>query len=112
MAELALLAAAVVKVAGSLSPRLSWDLANPKWAATLNPIIGNPLVNGILLKDVKVVSGANVINHTLGRDLQGYFVVMNNANVTFYDSQATNSMSALTLILNASGAAKITLYVF
>lgn len=112
MAELALLAAVVHKVAGSLSPKLSWDLANPRWASILNPLLANPLVNGRILQDEEVASGRNIINHGLGRKLQGYIVTLNNANVTFYDSQATNQMPDLTLILNASGAATINLYVF
>jgi hypothetical protein len=96
----------------SLSPNLPWPLANPKWAASLNPLLGNPLVNGNLLNGIKVTTGANVLNHGLGRSLQGYMVVMNNANVTFYDSQSTNPRPSLTLILNASGDATISLYVF
>lgn len=97
---------------GNLSPSLPWALANPKWASVLNPVLANPLINGKLLSPVIVKTGANVINHTLGRPLQGYFVVLNNANVTFYDNQATNQYPDLNLLLNASGAATITLYVF
>ncbi len=100
------------KVAGNLSSKLPWELANPKWAARLNPLLSNPLVNGQVLSGIKVVSGSNTINHGLGRDLQGYLVVMNNASVTFYDSQSTNQMPQLTLVLVASGAATISLYVF
>lgn len=98
--------------AGNLSPKLTWELANPKWAATLNPILANPITRGNLLQGVKVVTGANVINHGLGDKLQGYVVVMNSAAVTFYDSQLTNPRPQLTLVLNASGAATISLYVF
>lgn len=112
MAELALDQAEARRVAGNLSPKLPWTLANPKWAATLNPIIGNPIVGGNLISGVAVSSGNNTINHGLGKKLQGYVVVMNSANVTYYDRQATNSMPDLTLILVASGAATISLYVF
>ncbi len=99
-------------MAGNLSPKLPWELANPKWAAVINPVLANPLVTGNHLKGIVVVTGANVINHGLGQKLQGYIVVRNSAAVTFYDSQATNSRDDLTLILNASGAATISLYVF
>jgi hypothetical protein len=112
MAEQDLLVAEAHRVAGSLSPKLEWTLANPKWAATLNPIIANPANNGRILKNISVVSGTNVINHTLGQTLQGYFVIMNNANVTFYDKQSTNQTPQLTLNLVASGTAIISLYVF
>ncbi len=103
---------AVDKVAGNLSPKLPWELANPKWAARLNPLLANPLVNGSVLSNQVLKSGDNVINHGLGRTLQGYFVILNNAAVTFYDKQATNSMPDLTLVLVASGAATVSLYVF
>jgi hypothetical protein len=95
-----------------LSPRLDWSQAQTKWAATLNPIVSNPLVSGLILSDIKVTTGANTINHLLGRDLQGYIVILNSAAITYYDSQATNQRPQLTLILNASGDATISLYVF
>ena len=99
-------------MAGNLSSKLPWDLANPKWAATLNPILSNPIINGRVLSPVVVTSGDNVINHGLSRQLQGWIVVLNNAAVTFYDKQATNQYSDLTLILTSSGVATVTLYVF
>lgn len=104
--------AAEGKVAGNLSPKLPWELANPKWAATINPVISNPIVAGNLLRGVVLVSGDNTINHGLGEKLQGYTVVMNSAAVTFYDKQASNPRPQLTLILNASGATTVSLYVF
>ena len=100
------------KVAGSLSSKLAWELANPKWAAQLNPVLANPLVGGQLLEGIKLASGDNTIDHKLGRKLQGYFVVLNSAATTFYDKQATNPRPQLTLVLNASGATTVSLYVF
>jgi hypothetical protein len=96
----------------ALNPKLDWSLANPRWASTLNPLLANPIVNGVLIPNVLVKSGANTINHTLGRKLQGYFVILNNAAVTFYDNQANNQKPELNLILISSGSAVITLYVF
>ncbi len=96
----------------SLSSKLPWELANPKWSAALNPLLANPLSSGALIEGIVVASGDNIINHTLQRRLQGYFVVMNSAAVTFYDKQRTNQRPDLTLILNASAAATISLYVF
>lgn len=97
---------------GNLSPKLPWELANPKWSATLNPIIANPIVNGQILSNVAVVNGTNIINHKLGRNLQGYLVILKDANVDIYDSQQTNQMPDLTLRLVSSGTANISLYVF
>lgn len=98
--------------AGSLAPKLPWELANPKWAARLNPLLANPLVNGRILSGVTLGTGANVINHGLGRKLQGYLVVLNGAAETFYDDQASNQRPDITLILNSSGPTIVSLYVF
>lgn len=100
------------KLAGNLTTKLPWDQAQPRWASILNPVLANPIVGGQLLEGIKVSSGNNTINHGLGEKLQGYIVVLNSANVTFYDRQSTNPMPDKTLVLVASGAATISLYVF
>lgn len=112
MADLGLAAEGGAKVAGNLSPHLPWELANPKWAASLNPLLANPITRGNLLQGIALKTGSNTVNHQLGRNLQGYVVVLNSAAVTFYDSQATNQMPDLTLILNVSGATTVSLFVF
>ena len=97
--------------AGNLSPKLPWELANPKWAATLNALLANPIVNGTIVQAV-VKSGVNTINHGLGRKLQGYLVILNSASITYFDSQSTNQRPDLTLLLDVSGPATLSLYVF
>lgn len=104
--------AEALKVAGNLSPKLPWELANPKWAATINPVLSNPITSGNLIENITLVSGNNTINHGLGRKLQGYIVVRNASGTTFFDRQASNPMTDLTLILVASGATEISIYVF
>ncbi len=99
-------------VAGNLSAKLPWELANPKWAATINPVLSNPLVTGNLLQNLVLKTGVNTINHFLGRKLQGYFVVINSDPVTFHDNQSNNSQADLTLLLVASGPATVSIYVF
>lgn len=106
-------AAEGLKVAGSnLSSNLPWELANSKWAATLNPILQNPILQGRLINNIKLVTGSNTINHGLQRRLRGWIVVMNSDAETFYDSQEDNQMTDLTLILNSTGPTTISLYVF
>lgn len=112
MAAQDLLVEVALRVAGNLSPNLAWSLANPKWAATLNPLLANLLVQGHVLDGVALASGATTVNHGLGRDLVGYLVILKNANVTIWDSQSTNQRPNLTLILNSSGTVTVSLYVF
>jgi len=80
--------------------------------SAVDPVLENPIVNGRLIESITITSGINRIDHGLGRTLVGWIVVRNGASVTFYDNQSTNSTPDRTLVLTASGAATISLYVF
>jgi hypothetical protein len=97
----------------NLPQQLSLDQMQPKWASQLNPIISNPLNSASILKSVSLKSGANVINHKLGQNLQGWYPVrIRGVAVSLYDTQDTNPTPQLTLTLNASAAVVVDLAVF
>jgi hypothetical protein len=81
------------------------------WATLLNPLLGNPLSNGQLLDNVNLVNGTNIINHTLGRKLQGWIKVLGGSAI-IYDNQSTNPTPQLTLSLTSSAAVTVSLWVF
>jgi hypothetical protein len=87
-------------------------LVEQRWKSQLDPVLASPLAKGHLVSNQVLVSGVNTINHGLGRKLQGYIVVLNSASATFYDNQDTNSMTQLTLVLNASAPTTVSLWVF
>lgn len=91
-----------------LSPNLPWNLANPKWAATLNPIIANPLTNITILSQA-LVSGVNVINTGLQQIQRGWIILDIDAPITIYRSAPFNST---TLSLTCSGPANASIGVF
>jgi len=95
-----------------LPQRLSLEMLQTAWAQQLNPIIANPTVNNSILKNVALTAGVNVINHKLGRNLQGWNPTRVRAAVTLYDQQDSNQTPQLTLILVASADAVIDLVVF
>jgi hypothetical protein len=80
-----------------------------QWASKLDPVLKDPMSRGVFLKNVSIVSGANVINHLLSRTLQGWIVTDINAAVTLYRSAPKND---LTLTLTASGTAVVDLFVY
>ena len=82
------------------------------WASQLNPVLQLPLTQGIILSDVKLVAGANVINHLLGRKLQGWVPVRVRSSATFFDTQDANTSPQLTLQLTASANCVVDLLVF
>ncbi len=82
------------------------------WATSLNPLLNRPANNSIILPQVKLTTGTNVVNHRLGRKLQGWIPVRIRASATFYDQQDTNQTPDLTLVLVSSADVTIDLEVF
>lgn len=93
-----------------LSSKLPWELANPKWAAELNPILALPLLAGNQINGIVLVSGvAKSINHLLQRMPQGWFVVDKNANANIW---RTVAWTTTTITLEANANVTINLWVY
>lgn len=90
----------------------SLSLLQTSWKAILAPFLRNKLLDGQILNNVQLLTGTNVVNHKLGRPLQGWIVVGQNASASIYDAQASNNQSDLTLILVTSASVTVNLYVF
>jgi hypothetical protein len=96
-----------------LPQKLSMDQMTTRWAAILNPILSNPTLDSSLLQNIILTTGNNVINHKLGRPLQGWHPVrFHGSFAQLYDTQDTNQTPQLTLNLNASAGVTIDLVVF
>lgn len=86
-----------------------FQLLQNSWASALNPLLANPVCTGILLKNIALASGANTINHKLGRTPQGWLIIDRDGTATIYRSQPLNN---LTLTLTSSASINVSLYVF
>lgn len=93
----------------ALSPKLPWELANPKWAAELNPVLANPMTNMKIISDVVLINGSTAINHGLQQVQQGWIIVDQQGAASIYRSQPLNS---LTLTLTSSAAVTVSIGVF
>lgn len=95
-----------------LSPKLDWSLANPKWAATLNPVLANPLLRGQQIDGIVLFSGTPyTFSHQLGQLPQGWFVVDSNAAANIYrPSGYPWSQSIITLKSDADVTISIWVY--
>lgn len=82
------------------------------WAQQINPVLALPTNKGLLLQSVSLTTGDNVIDHKLGRKLQGWQIVRQRASAALYDKQDANQMPALTLVLNTSANVTVDLFVF
>ena len=92
-----------------LSTGLAWDVANPLWAQSINPIIVAPVNNSFILSNIKLKAGINVINHGLGKLMIGWIISDINGAATIYRSAPLNAM---TLTLTSSAAVTVNLEVF
>jgi len=87
-------------------------LLQQTWASQLDPVVTNTFTGGLVLKNVELSTGSNIINHKLGRKLQGWTMVRVRASATFYDTQDVNPNPELTLFLTSSANVTVDIYVF
>lgn len=81
----------------------------PLWKSILDPVIATPLIQGNLITNQVLVTGANIINHKLGRQQVGWMIVDQNASAALYRSQPFNG---LTLTLTSSAPVTVNVWVF
>lgn len=94
----------------ALSTRLSFAEMLTKWAAELNPLLANPVNNSLLIQNVFIPgSTSTAINHKLGRQMQGWAVVDQNANSVIWRVAPLNDK---TITLRTSADVTISLAVF
>lgn len=79
---------------------------------SLQPILSNPINEGIAITNVVLINGQTSVNTGLNRPLQGWFITRVRAAATVYDSQDTNPSPNNTLILNSNAAVTVDLWVF
>lgn len=82
------------------------------WASQINPVLTQAILGGNYLKNVSLTTGDNVINHKLGRNLQGWIITRIRSAATLYDTQDTNQSPSLTLNLNSSANCVVDLLVY
>lgn len=104
-------------MAGSRLPILKSELQElgmmqTQWASVLNPIVANPSLNSIILKNIALIAGANSVPHKLGRKLQGWRLIRLRAAASVHDTQDSNQMPQLTLDLVSSAPVTVDIEVF
>jgi len=93
-----------------ISTSLPWTLAQPKLAASLNPILNLPILNGNQINNINLVANTpQSINHLLQRMMQGWFVVDINADTAI---RRTLPFNSLTLTLESTSNVQINIWVY
>ena len=74
----------------------------------LGPVFGSAIIDGVLLPNVALQAGLNVVDHKLGREPRGWILVSPQANESVWSTGQSRS----SLQLNASGVITTSLWVF
>lgn len=90
----------------------NFSLMQTQWSSQLNPIIGASLPAGHVIPNVVLNIGNTSINHLLGKNLTGWFLVRQRSAAQVYDAQDGNQQSALTLILVSNAKVTVDVFVF
>lgn len=89
------------------------DRMTEKLSLTLGVLLAKQIIDGELLEDVLVTTGATrTIPHTLQRPVTGYIIVKRNANAVIWDSESLNLRKDLFLDLNSSATVTVSIWVF
>jgi len=84
-----------------------------KLVDNVNLISANPLGRARLIEDVTVASGqTTIIKHGLGRELQGYIVVLSSVSSVINDLQSTNTRKTTELWIETTVTTVVNLLVF
>lgn len=89
------------------------DLAKMQttWAQALNPIIANLLLQGQLLSNQELTTGTNTVNHKLGRNIIGWFLISPQGPAVIYQ-EAYQPNPSLFITLNSSADVVTGIWVF
>jgi hypothetical protein len=80
-----------------------------RWKSLLDPVLSNELNSIIILKDVSLKSGSNVINHLLGQNQAGWIITDIQGSASVYRSAPFNDKT-LTLTSSANVVVSIGVY--
>jgi hypothetical protein len=94
----------------SLSTKLPWELAAPKWSSQLNPILAIPMLSGNEIDGIKLIANKpQAIAHLLQKMPQGWFLLDNIANTVVWRAAA---FTQLYITLQSSVDTTISIWVF
>lgn len=92
-----------------LSTQLTLDQLLTRWSSQINPVISNPLNLANMITNQPLINGVTVINHRLGRKMQGWYLIDIQGAATVYRSAPFND---LTLTLTSNAAVIVNIGVF
>lgn len=98
-------------MAANLPLKLALPQMQTQWAAALNPVLSNLIVSGLQLTGIALSNGTTILNHTLGRNMQGWMITdINGAANIYKPNTAPFNSTTLTLVSNAAVTINLWIY--
>jgi hypothetical protein len=85
------------------------NMMQTKWASIINPFLMNPTNSKNVLMGISLNNGVTVINHLLGRMMQGWTLTDINGSASIYRSAPMNN-TTLTITSNAAVVVNIEVF--
>lgn len=78
----------------------------------LDQVIRREILDGVLIENISLVTGSNIIDHTLDRAPKGFIIVARNANEQVWNGTSTKIVPKRNIDLESSGAVTVSLWFF
>lgn len=82
-----------------------------RWKAILDPVVASPIPQGRQVAALKLSTGPNVIQHKLGREYVGWFLVDKDGVADVY-ADSHNSAKATSIVLVSSAPVTVSFWIF
>ena|SRR6267154_239229 len=82
-----------------------------QWKSLLDPVLANPILNGHLISQIKLINGSTTIDHLLGRRMVGWFLTDIDGVGTVYRA-ASLPFNDKTFILVSNASMNVSIWVF
>lgn len=89
--------------------QLPLNFSAARWKSLLDPVIAAPMTGVLVLQEIDLKIGTNVINHKLAQMQQGWFLTDQDGPASIYRSAP---FSSTTLTLTSSAAVTVNIGVF
>ena len=84
-------------------------LVQTQWKAQLDPVLASPITAPLVIANIFLASGTTVVNHKLGRKMQGWILTDINGAAQVHRSAPLNDKT-LTLTSNAAVTCNILVF--
>ena len=78
----------------------------------IRPLLRLPFADGVHKKDVSITTSDTLVNHGLGRNMEGYIITKQNADTSIYVSNTSNGLTQYQPSLKAGASVTADIFFF